>query len=342
MTDFLKGAFFSKLLDQRKHERTQATLSMTPMMFYLGALGLFGLGSLFIRNTAPYRSSGGGEYERRRKRRLMGKILMGAATLPVAMGMMSQFVSRNAPAINPPPPRGSAGQPPIAPIILAPHQAFQPSGQTPEINSTPASSGPGQPPAVPVAYPLRQVVELMEQNQYDAALDHVNAAIRAAPQDPAAYALRGDIYAAQKLWDRAEKDYQTVLHLDGTSVQIKFNLAEIEFLQKKYDAARPGFAALEQLPDMGDLAAYKVFQCDLFGGHEHTAAQELDAFNQVGSNASYYFANASWSLYHHQTEDARGWLTSAANIYAPDKFGLYAASLIDLGYMPLPPPPPQQ
>jgi tetratricopeptide (TPR) repeat protein len=171
----------------------------------------------------------------------------------------------------------------------------------------------------------------MAQNQYDAALDQVNAAIRAAPQNPAAYALRGDIYAAKKLWDQAEEDYQTVLQIDGTSVQIKFNLAQVEFAQNKYDAARPRFAALQHDPDMGDLAAYKVFLCDLLGGHENVAAKELDAFNRVGSNASYYFANAGWSLYHQKREDAHEWLLRAGYIYAPYKFRLYGDSLIGLG-----------
>jgi tetratricopeptide (TPR) repeat protein len=221
------------------------------------------------------------------------------------------FIVTNAPesqAISPPPARGSLAQPQVDPVHLLLQQAFQ----------------------------------LLEQKQFDAALDKVNVALQAAPKNEDAYGLRGNIYAEKKLWDQAEKDYQTGLQIDGKNVQIKFNLAEIQFMQKKYDDARPGFAALEQNSNMGDLATYKVFLCDLFGGHEDVSAKELDeldAFNQVGRNASYYFGNAAWSLYHQKTEDARSWLTSAANIYAPNKFRLYAASLIDLGYMPLPPPP---
>ena len=187
---------------------------------------------------------------------------------------------------------------------------------------------------------LSQASRFLEQKQLDAALDKVNSALKIAPKNAEAYGLRGGIYAEKKLWDQAEKDFQTALQIDGKNVQMKFNVAEIEFMQKKYDAARPSFVALGQDSAMGDLATYKVFLCDLFGGHEEVAAKELAAFNQVGANASYYFANAAWLLYHQKTEDARGWLISAANIYAPTKFRIYAASLIDLGYMPLPPPRP--
>jgi Tfp pilus assembly protein PilF len=243
----------------------------------------------------------------------------------------TNFPATNAPATNVPATNAPATNTPAT---------NAPATNAPAMNAPPASGRPGQPPSDAVNLLLGQAFQLLEKKQLDAALQKVNAALQSAPQNPDAYDLRGTIYAEKKLWDQAGKDYQTALQLDGKNVQMKFNLAELEFMQKKYEVARPGFAALKQDPDMGDLATYKIFLCDLFGGHDDVAAKELDAFNQVGSNASFYFANAAWSLYHHKTEDARGWLMSATNIYAPNKFKLYATSLIDLGYMPLPPPQP--
>ena len=164
---------------------------------------------------------------------------------------------------------------------------------------------------------IQQASHLNEQKQWDAAIAVVNQEIGAEPRNVTAYILRGNIYAEKKAWDQAKEDYQTALQLDDKNFEVKFNLAEILFMQKNYDQARPGFAALEQDFDKGDLASYKVFLCDLFAGHEATSAQELDAFNKVGSNASYYFANAAWSLYHQKREDARGWLLAATGIYGP-------------------------
>ena len=57
--------------------------------------------------------------------------------------------------------------------------------------------------------------------------------------------------------------------------------AQIKFMQKKYDEARPGFTALTQDPNIGDLAAYKVFLCDLLAGHEDAASRELNVFNDA-------------------------------------------------------------
>jgi Tfp pilus assembly protein PilF len=316
------------------------------VVFDLGALGLFVLGAFLFMNPSIGMSVGPDEYERRRRRRRVAAILMKSALPCAGIALVFQIFSRNSPAVNSP--RISSG------TLLMTQNVPK---YKPAANSPPISSSAGQPkiaPVTPSSHPpallssnepvpvlLHQAFQLLEQKQLDAALGKVNAALQAAPLSSAAFGLRGAIYAEKKLWDQAEKDYQTALQLDGKNVQIKFNLAEIEFMQKKYDDARPGFIALKQDPHMGDLAAYKVFLCDLFGAHDEAAAKELDAFNQVGSNASYYFANAAWSLYHHKTEDARAWLMSAAKIYEPPKFRLYAASLIALGYMPLPPPPQQ-
>jgi Tfp pilus assembly protein PilF len=214
----------------------------------------------------------------------------------------------------------SAANPPAAAVDPAP---AHPSGQ-----------GANDPIVL-----LHEAIELLQEKQFEAALAKVNAVIQADPKSVDGYGLRGSIYAAKKDWKSAAKDFQSVLQFDPNNIQAKFNLAELEFLQKDYDNARVAFLGLESDGNLGDLAKYKVFLCDLFGGHSDVAAKELDAFDKVGSGASYYFAEAASSLYQKKTEDARSWLTSASNIYSPSKFKLYAASLFDLGYLPLPAPP---
>jgi Tfp pilus assembly protein PilF len=187
---------------------------------------------------------------------------------------------------------------------------------------------------------LNDVVQLLDQNQSDAALEKVNLAIRLAPHDRDSYGLRAGIYAQKQMWPQAEQDYRKVLQIDPSNAPAKFDLAEIKFKLKLFDQARSDFAALEKDDSLSDLASFRVFLCDLAAGHIDVAGKELDAFNQVGENASYYFANAAWSLYHHKTEEGRGWLTSAGQIFAEKKFTTYSFGLRDLGYLPLPPPGP--
>jgi Tfp pilus assembly protein PilF len=179
-------------------------------------------------------------------------------------------------------------------------------------------------------------VRFAAAGQYKAALEDINDALQAEPNNPNAFAIRGTIYAAQKLWQPAEEDYERALRANSGNAQVRFNLAQLAFSQKQYAVARARFAVLQNDLIYGDLAMYKLFLCDLLTGREDTAAKELAAFDEVGSHASYYFANAAWSLFHQKNEDAQGWLTSASHIYAPQKYKIYLDALSSIGNPPTP------
>jgi len=223
----------------------------------------------------------------------------------------------------------------LCPVV----QAQDAPAGTAESAPTAPGAAPATPPVDPSSHAMATAIGKMNANDVNGALDKLTEAIKLNPKNSAAYVLRASIYCQKKLWIQASEDFASAAAMDPHNIVIKFNQVEIQFLQKQYDAARVGFLALESDPEMGDLAKYKVFLCDLFGGHEDVAQQELDAFNKAGEYPSYYFSNAAWSLYHKNVDDARDWLISASHIYAPQKFTYYAQSLYDLGYLPLARPP---
>jgi Tfp pilus assembly protein PilF len=187
---------------------------------------------------------------------------------------------------------------------------------------------------------LQDANALLAKDDLDGAMKKIDKVLKIDPRNVAALVLRGAAYSQKRMWNEAQNDYEAAHLINPHNLVVQFNLAELKFAQNQYDAARPGFYALESdhTTDMGDFATYKVFLCDLFGGHDAVAARELDALNQAGTNASYYFANIAWDVVHHNFDDARSWLASADNIFSVQKNGFYAASLIDRGYLPLPPP----
>jgi tetratricopeptide (TPR) repeat protein len=201
------------------------------------------------------------------------------------------------------------------------------------------TTGPGVNSTVEAARDkIAEAVKAMNLNppDQDGALSDLTQAIQLKPDSAFAYLLRGSLYTQKKMFPEAEADFAAAYRIDPTNVVIKFNLSELKFMQKHYDDARAGFFPLQKDPDMGDFAIYKVFLCDLFGGHEDLAKTELDAINKKGDDASYYFANAAWDLYNKKTDDARGWLVSASHIFDMKKFSTYGESLRYLGYLPLP------
>jgi Tfp pilus assembly protein PilF len=187
---------------------------------------------------------------------------------------------------------------------------------------------------------IADAVKRMNANppDMDGALADLTQAVQLKPDSAFAFLLRGSLYTQKKMFPQAEADFAAAYKIDPNNVVIKFNLSELKFMQKHYDDARAGFFPLQKDPDMGDFAMYKVFLCDLFGGHEALAKTELDAIDNKGDDASYYFSNAAWDLYHKKTDDARSWLVSASHIYDMKKFSTYVESLNYLGYLPLPPP----
>jgi len=188
-------------------------------------------------------------------------------------------------------------------------------------------------PADAAKQQIAAAIQKMNANDVDGALGDLTKAIATNPNSTGAYVLRASLYCQKKQWTQAEDDFKAAQKLAPGNAVLKFNLVEVKFMQAQYDVARPGFVALEKDPDMGDFASYKVFLCDLFGGHETVAKEELDVFNATMGNPSYYFGNAAWDLYHNNLDDARSWLVSAYRIYPQRKNAYYAQSLHDLGYL---------
>jgi hypothetical protein len=193
--------------------------------------------------------------------------------------------------------------------------------------STSTNSSAAGPTADVVAGMLQEGYQLLDNGELDNALRQVDAALQLDAHNASAYELRGAIYIQKKLWDRAEADYTTALAISPTTTAFKYKLAEIKFLQKAYDDARPRYAAIVNDENLGDLATFKVFICDLYGGHDVLAGKELAALNKVGTNPSYYYANALWSFTHHDPEGGKKWIASANDIYGSSKEELYLSSL---------------
>lgn len=284
---------------------------MTPLHCYL-ICAAFVCGSLYLlRRKTPFASRRSENYvSRRHTIRLLGVLLLFPALVALAMGYVLKNNLDRLPQ--------TSAQPGDSVEAVEPVKKIKPA----------KVEKPAPDPAA----------EAKKQKMLDDALAKVNVRLLGHPRDFIAYGDRGNIYAAKQQWKEAEDDYRTALMINPKLAKASFNLAEMDFRQKNYDDARPAFLALVKDRNLGDLSAFKVFLCDLLGGHATDANRELDVFNQAGTNASYYFANAAWFIFHGKPDQARDFLQSANHIYEPYKVALYTSTLTDLGYLPLPEP----
>jgi tetratricopeptide (TPR) repeat protein len=214
------------------------------------------------------------------------------------------------------------------------------AGAPPPVPPTTPDAGDANIPNDPAVPLLKKAYALMNgpKKDLDAALALVDEAVKNNPKSNASLILRGGIYSQKKEWTSAENDFNAALAIDPTNLVVKFNLAEIKFVQKQYAEARSRFLPLVHDKGMGDFANYKVYLCDLFGGNEIAAKQTLDGWDEE-TGPSFFWGTAAWDLVHKNTADARSWIASAIRIFPPTQNSFYAQSLVDLGYLPLPPAP---
>jgi len=62
-------------------------------MFYLGSLALFGVSTILIREASPCSRSCCFVYEKKRKWRVVGQMLLAMAIVALGLGMLSQYIS---------------------------------------------------------------------------------------------------------------------------------------------------------------------------------------------------------------------------------------------------------
>lgn len=167
----------------------------------------------------------------------------------------------------------------------------------------------------------------MAEGDLDQAVSEATMAIQLDPQNPSAYELRGSIYIEKKIWDRAERDYAKADQISPDPAY-KYKLGEIKFLQKSYGDARSRFALLQKDPHLGDLATFKMFLCDMMGGHESICTQDLAAIDRGLKTPCYYFSHFIWELYHHQKADANKCFAAAQRLFDESTNNLYISSLV--------------
>jgi len=173
----------------------------------------------------------------------------------------------------------------------------------------------------------------MTAGNLDQAVSEATMAIQFDSQNQSAYEFRGSIYVQKKIWDSAERDF-TKANQIGHDPICEYKLGEIKYLQKSFGDARFRFTQLLKDPQLGDVASYKVFLCDLLGGHESIAVQDLADIDRGVKTPAHYFGHFAWASFHRDS-NAIFYLNSAEKLFDKPTFNLYYMSLTDLrGFQP--------
>lgn len=155
--------------------------------------------------------------------------------------------------------------------------------------------------------------------------------------------LRGAVFTRMRNFDKARAHFGKALELakdlDAESFHPKFNLAELDFVSKKWDPAREAFQKL--LKDPGKpgtgsdtLINFKIMICDLQQKKEADADLVLQTFDQYDAESpAFYYGHAVKLFVKDDKEGANEWLESAKRIYPKEINEVYNDSLVEMGWL---------
>lgn len=155
--------------------------------------------------------------------------------------------------------------------------------------------------------------------------------------------LRGAVFTKMRDFKAARAEFEKAVALtktmEGESFYPKFNLAEVNFVEKKWPEARKAFSDLlagSNVPDTGSrrLMEYKILICHLQEKQPDAAKEIAAKFDQYDNDSpAFYFANAATAFSKDQKEEAEEWLASAGKIYPKEINDAYQDSLVEVGWL---------
>ena len=206
---------------------------------------------------------------------------------------------------------------------------------TPAESPTAPAAATDQIPNDPAAPMLRKAYELVTKKDFDGALNIVDEAVKNNPRSFAALTLRGMIYSQKKQWTSADADFNAALahqpRQHGGEVQPGRDQVHAEGLRGRAGPVR------SHDQGSGDGRFRLPTRCS--SATSSAAMRRRPRRNSTAGTRkpgpSYFFGMAAWDFVHNDQTDAASYLTSAANIFPASKNQFYAASLQNLGYLPL-------
>ena len=155
--------------------------------------------------------------------------------------------------------------------------------------------------------------------------------------------LRGAVFTKMRDFPAArtefEKAVQLTKGLPKENFHPSFNLAEINFVEKKYPAARTAFTELLTRPSVPDASTrrimeFKILICLIQEKNDAAAQTQAALFDQYDNDSpAFYFAQACFDFAKDNKEEAEEWLASAAKIYPKELNDVYQDSLVEAGWL---------
>ena len=158
---------------------------------------------------------------------------------------------------------------------------------------------------------------------------------------PSTINLEGACYVEFRSFDKARMAFERAMKVQPENFNVRFNLAEIEFVTENWAKALEQLTKLEEessgdpkLASMNALVKFKMLLCMLKTGDLDGAKAILEKADFLDDSPLYYFGNAAMAYYADQGSEAETWLARAARIFRkPAMIAPWQDTLIEFGYI---------
>jgi len=159
--------------------------------------------------------------------------------------------------------------------------------------------------------------------------------------NPSTINLVGACYVEFRNFDKARLAFERIMKIQPDNFNVRFNLAEIDFVTESWEAALTKLTQLEKdstddpkSQSMNSLVKFKMLLCMLKTGDAEGAKGILAKTDFLDDSPLYYYGNAAMEYFEDRGPKAEIWLARAGRIFSQaGTIAPWQDTLIEFGYI---------
>jgi tetratricopeptide (TPR) repeat protein len=189
---------------------------------------------------------------------------------------------------------------------------------------------------------LVEMAKAFSARDFPATLEAIDKLEKMAPPNAHTVNTRAAVMIEQHNYDEGRRLCQEALKLDPKYYPAKFNLGEIPLMEGKYAEARAIFQTLLNANPRDELAQFRIFLTFLLEKNDAAAREILGKLKFPSDTPAFYYANAAWEFTRGNSAEGKAWVDRGNWVFSKEKAQNFAESLIQLGWIERPAPPPKK
>jgi len=186
---------------------------------------------------------------------------------------------------------------------------------------------------------LLKTQNLFNQKRIFDALEQIDELDKIFPNHPAALNIKGACYVEIRAFKKANAIFSEILRMSPDNTNVLFNLAEVDFVTKKWASAEERFSKLipllpKQNKPMIRLCEFKLLLCKLKLDKKDEAKALMEKYDAWDDSPFYYFSRAAIDYNQGNKAEAEKQLRNARFVWRNNAaLSAWQDTLIEFGYI---------